>query len=551
MFLASLPILIVLGDFSFIKRLASQCIASLLILGNYGAYKFAGDYFNPGIANPFIHTWSLSIEEQFYIFFPLLLIIFSFIPIFRRHGRAKTRIVLTTVGVASLYLFLNSQLLIPLYAKFFAVPQTFIFYSPITRLWQFALGGLLAIQSDKLKIGSQKYKYPRLFLVLGLIAILLFPKNLNLTAATIAISFLAVVAISARSMDFFPESINRLLQWIGDRSYSIYLIHLPLIYLLLESPYVSNLPDPLRIALILIVIVLILVGGDWMFRNIEERFRISLNSGDEKPKSHKVRKVAAVFQFAPLLLSAAVLFSVAQGFFGLVAQSSVSHEGDTFQKYCVRESFVRQFPCRFKGPATGKSILLLGDSHASQYSIDIWKIATSKGYEVYFGGDFGGPIDTSKVISLAREIKPQKIIFSKYWRSEGAGLGVTVSETILELKKYSQTMGIIGQNPIFRISETRQNRSTLLSISQSKVVDLGPYEVSISDLDSGSLLGRQAIEQFAMMNKIIFINPSEVLCSDKMCRRWENGDWLYIDNNHLSSKGAGKVRPLISKLFNS
>lgn len=141
-FLISIPVLMVLGDFSLIKRLADQTIASILLLGNYGAYKFSGDYFNPGIPNPFIHTWSLSVEEQFYILFPLLVLLASLISFTKSTNGIRIKILLSVVGIISLLLFIDSNILIPLYSKFFAVPKSFVFYSPITRLWQFSLGGV-------------------------------------------------------------------------------------------------------------------------------------------------------------------------------------------------------------------------------------------------------------------------------------------------------------------------------------------------------------------------------------------------------------------------
>jgi len=196
-------------------------------------------------------------------------------------------------------------------------------------------------------------------------------------------------------------------------------------------------------------------------------------------------------------------------------------------------------------------LLLLVDSHAAQYSIDIWKLSSEQGYEVYFGGDFGGPIDTSKVISLAKNIKPQKIIFSKYWRSESTDLSATVSETMIELKNYTNSMGIIGQNPIFQITDTHQNRATLISMARARKLDLGPHEKPIHDLDPGAVLGGKAVAKFANSRQINLIDPREVFCSAEKCQRWEKGNWLYIDNNHLSSKGAEKVKPLISRLIGS
>ena len=53
------------------QRFARQGMATLLLVGNFGATRYSGDYFSPN-PNPLVHTWSLSVEEQIYIFLPLI-----------------------------------------------------------------------------------------------------------------------------------------------------------------------------------------------------------------------------------------------------------------------------------------------------------------------------------------------------------------------------------------------------------------------------------------------------------------------------------------------
>jgi peptidoglycan/LPS O-acetylase OafA/YrhL len=53
---------------------AKQGIATIFLVANMGAWSFSGDYFNP-VVNPLIHTWSLSVEEQFYVITPFLVLL--------------------------------------------------------------------------------------------------------------------------------------------------------------------------------------------------------------------------------------------------------------------------------------------------------------------------------------------------------------------------------------------------------------------------------------------------------------------------------------------
>ena len=61
---------------SDLTRIAQQGIASLLSAGNFGASKFNTNYFQSE-PNPFLHTWSLSVEEQIYLLIPILLLVYK------------------------------------------------------------------------------------------------------------------------------------------------------------------------------------------------------------------------------------------------------------------------------------------------------------------------------------------------------------------------------------------------------------------------------------------------------------------------------------------
>ena len=63
------------GNLNDHQKFTRQGIASVLLIGNYGASRYSGDYFSPN-PNPLVHTWSLSVEEQIYIILPFVLFVF-------------------------------------------------------------------------------------------------------------------------------------------------------------------------------------------------------------------------------------------------------------------------------------------------------------------------------------------------------------------------------------------------------------------------------------------------------------------------------------------
>ena len=138
-------IIFLLGPIADHQRFASQGIATLLLVGNLGAYKFSGDYFWPN-PNPLVHTWSLSVEEQIYIFLPLILMLILHN---RRSIEKVTVVLLGVISAVSFVSFLFPTILEPLYSPIgIEFASQFSFYSPIDRIWQFTLGGLAFLSRD-------------------------------------------------------------------------------------------------------------------------------------------------------------------------------------------------------------------------------------------------------------------------------------------------------------------------------------------------------------------------------------------------------------------
>jgi peptidoglycan/LPS O-acetylase OafA/YrhL len=118
-------------------------VASTLYVGNIWLTLAKADYFSPDTPSPFLHYWSLGVEEQFYLVWPILLIGAAWL-IRRRGQRAGTRarssqkpylLVLVLVGVTSFAASLVLTYVSPMVA-FFMMP---------TRAWQLAIGGVVAL----------------------------------------------------------------------------------------------------------------------------------------------------------------------------------------------------------------------------------------------------------------------------------------------------------------------------------------------------------------------------------------------------------------------
>ena len=303
-----------LGPIVDLQRFARQGIATLLILGNAGAYKYSGgDYFasNP---NPLVHTWSLSVEEQIYIFLPLLLML-----IIHKHKSLKktTAVVLGCISAISFISFLFPVILEPLYLKAGIAEATqFSFYSPIDRIWQFAVGGLTFLLVDRYQNHARKIpKSIQLLTVIGVVLTLFGPINMVPKVSSIFASLFAVSVIVSKSLEVLPEFLNKIFEWLGDRSYSIYLVHMPLVYIAKFSPFTQIGSGENRIIQSAIAVVASIMLGALSYSKIENRFR---NIGKSNYMSLKTIAVSLILTFAiPLTLFAAIAYGQKNQYWGL------------------------------------------------------------------------------------------------------------------------------------------------------------------------------------------------------------------------------------------
>ena len=313
--------------------------------------------------NPLLHTWSLAVEEQFYVFFPVLLLLCY--RYFRRH------IVLILLGCAVVSLA-GAALLVQ--SKSVAV----FFLSPF-RAWELLVGSLLAFNAVPV---MRSRTLREVVAGAGLLAILItcFLYDANITFP--GLSALAPVlgaAVIMHAGASGPSLVGRLLQWrpvvyIGLISYSLYLWHWPLIvltcYAMGMEPITPYIPA---------LFISSLVLGVLSYHFIEQPFRRSV-------------QVSRKFVYSSSLIFASVVAAVSA--FGLVRggfEARFSPEVVTLDQ--TRKPHIPFANCDIKpvgddctlGLAEGKPTLIVwGDSHSLAWAPVLDVILASQGAHAMF-----------------------------------------------------------------------------------------------------------------------------------------------------------------------
>lgn len=202
------------------KNFAENVVAVVVFASNILFWRSAGYFDSDAELKPLLHTWSLSVEEQFYIFFPLVLWLCW------RFARRWLPLVLGVILVVSL---LAAQKLAPIAASanFFLLP---------TRAWELLIGSLCALYVARDSYTPPGGKLADLASAVGVAAMLCsifaFDKNTPFPSfyALVPTVGAALVILFATQQTFVGRHIlgNRLAVWIGLVSYSAYLWHQPL-----------------------------------------------------------------------------------------------------------------------------------------------------------------------------------------------------------------------------------------------------------------------------------------------------------------------------------
>jgi len=511
-----------------------QARAALFSYGNFFFMFRRMNYFiQSGDITFFLHTWSLGVEEQFYIALPMVL---GLLALIGRRFDASRRIRIWTIGFAVLGLASAFVMYGASNEKYgWLTPQfrqEFLFYSPFTRAWEFFLGLLVAIAVLRYEQG-RKYLTTAIRTALSLVAVFIIVyvmvtrvdgngSQIAACALTAVATGLLIFSLQGSKLDIQKFFGIGIFQAIGNSSYSIYLWHWIGVSVSLDLMRPDSSVDKS------IMVAVSLIPAVFSYRYIERPFR-KLRSATNKSKA--ISGIALVLIPTLMLFGLDISKTHARESYGNVYASSVLHGCDFLNDVCVvgENSAVQK-------------ILLYGDSHIYQLIplfVDYTKthdvqittcalVCNGEQYSLIKDGTFA-PGNFDLVIN---SFKTNSEELSRETRLD---LATTFSQFALD--RGAKHL-IVLDNPFYAgsVAPRRIRKPVLVPLSRvDQDAVANPITQNWKD-DAGE--------------EAYFYDPFEVLCNATECPLERNGKVLYLDNNHLSMVGVRLLEPSLIEMVN-
>ncbi|WP_431299548.1 acyltransferase family protein [Tabrizicola sp. BL-A-41-H6] len=429
----------------------AESLGSVLVFLSNMYFMSQVSYFAPAAElQPLLHTWSLAVEEQYYLAFPLI------VAVCLRSGLSKLFVVTLILTLASLALSVVGNRLDPGRNFFFT----------LSRFWELGIGSLCAVLSVRYpNLRSGPLAALGLMLVLG--AVFLFDREMPSAAlATLApVIGAALIVLFAREGTVVAQVLSHpALVGIGLVSYSAYLAHQPLF----AFARVRSAEEPGL--LLLLALCLASLGLGWLsWRFIERPFR-----GQGRLVLPDRKHLAVVFaSTAAILMTLAVYVRSNEGFPGRVTERYAGEIGsDAFNEDmgerffpCTPERLNQAAPsgagrsrCLQSQPDVPVTVAVLGDSHAEHLFAGLADTLQGDVVAIYLQNTVpfrSDPLMQDFYAELGRNRNITTVVFAMHWPRRFAQIDDAdvfrdeLQATLSYLKGLGVEVYVVGELPWF------------------------------------------------------------------------------------------------------
>jgi len=549
-------------------ELSRTTLSSALFGSNFYFYHLSGYFDGPAIEKPLLHTWSLAVEEQFYLVWPVI----CFYLLFKARAKNQAAAILVA-GVASL---LIAQYLL-------TTDRSAAFFFPVARAWELLAGALIAVRPVRLPAQTSPLSilYVAVIIASGLLLTSRsYVPGISAIPAIASVAFLTAAGpqtVAARVLAFEP------IRKIGLISYSLYLWHWPL---LAFTRYYLERNLTTWEAVVVVIASFGFASLSWAF--VEQPIR----------HSRLTIRRALTTATAGLTATAVVAFlgftNTRLGDVPAKAREAMADSStiSPFEKTCHHNKpspINTSAECLIGAKASQvPDFVLIGDSHGDHFSptldlvgrklgltgiqitqgggcMPIWGIEQVSGGRPVAGCDAYRSDVLNYIDSLPKD---RLIVIAARW-----SLYLNTTAPNIDAPFYANTK----DSPDLSVSSTRKNITDHLAATVKMLRERGHRVMIIDQIpeysffplncfvrhseqaNAGDLCGEDRSYIAPLMSAVepamnaaasagaTVLRPADYLCPSGRCTVAMNGTFLYRDIHHLNLKGSLEMAPFFVK----
>ena len=506
------------------SQLGRSTLASFFSVSNILFWSEAGYFDEAKLFKPLLHTWSLGVEEQFYLLWPLLLFILY------SKGEKFSGFIIILLGMISL---IAAQALLSQY-------NALVFYWMPFRISEFAIGAILVLLCRRPNNSALSSFFATVGIGLILVPIVTYNEQTSFPGVVALIPCLgtALLIQFGKAPIIFPILSNSLSRQLGKISYSLYLVHWPVIVLV---SYWKLGGLGLKSLVVVIPVIFLLAWALHHF--VEQRFRLQKNETQSIQKSYGL-----IFLTVVVLVSSSHIF-ITKGWlwrYSGEAKIIVNAVSSLGEDSVDKQRLMAEYQSSFQTQESISRHYIIGDSFAADTmmalkfampNLNLKHLIIRAQCQPVLPGNYGESKAVEASCNRVRKLaynnpglkSATTIYLAASWR-EPAFSNVTEAIDFL-IKNTSANIVVVGARASFHDVPT-------LAIKHGKESNLDKF---VNKFKSQSVREKnETLRALAHQTNVEFIDVYQMMCPNDICTIISPLDKkiMYLDHAHLTLSGA-------------